>query len=52
MVQEILIANYIFNMLEHKIKNVLLVDDLHVFEVLNYHNLQNVALMSIILRDF
>ena len=38
MVQEILIKNYIFNMLEHKVKNVLLVEDLHLFGILNYHN--------------
>ena len=45
MVQEIPIKNYIFNMLEHKVKNVLLVEDLHLFGILNYHNLKNVALM-------
>ena len=38
MVQEILIKNYIFNMLEHKVKNVLLVEDLHLFGILNSHN--------------
>ena len=38
MVLEILIANYIFNMLEHKVKNVLLVEDLHLFGILSYHN--------------
>ena len=37
-VVEILIANYIFNMLEHKVKNVLLLVDLHLFGILNYHN--------------
>ena len=52
MVLEILITNYIFNMLEHKVKNVLLVEDLHLFGILNYHNKENVALMLIILRDF
>ena len=45
MAQEILIKNYIFNMLEHKVKNVLLVEDLHLFGILSYHNEQNVALM-------
>ena len=30
--------NYIFNMLKHKVKNVLLVEDLHLFGILNYHN--------------
>ena len=38
---------YIFNMLEHKVKNVLLVEDLLLFVILNYHNEQNVALMQI-----
>ena len=45
MAQEILRKNYIFNMLEHKVKNVLLVEDLHLFGILNYHNKKNVALM-------
>ena len=36
--QEIPIKNYIFNMLEHKVKNVLLVEDLHLFGILSYHN--------------
>ena len=31
------IKNYIFNMLEHKVKNVPLVG-LHLFGILNYHN--------------
>ena len=44
MAQEILIKNYIFNMLEHKVKNVLLVEDLHLFGILNYHNYHNVQL--------
>ena len=30
--------NYIFNMLKHKVKNVLLVEDLHLFGILNYNN--------------
>ena len=50
MVLEILIKNYIFNMLEHKVKNVLLVEDLHLFGYLIYHNYQNVALILKILR--
>ena len=45
MAQEILVKNYILNMLEHKVKNVLLVENLHLFGILNYHNLKNVALM-------
>ena len=38
MVQEIFIKNYLFNMLEHKIKNLLLVENLLLFGILNYHN--------------
>ena len=34
MAQEIPMKNYIFNMLEHKVKNVLLVEDLHLFLLL------------------
>ena len=35
MVLEIHIANYIFNMLEHKVKDVHLVEDLHLFGIQN-----------------
>ena len=45
MAKEIAIKNNIFNMLEHKVKNVLLVEDLHLFGILTYHNQQNVALV-------
>ena len=38
MVLEIPIQNYIFNMPEHKVKNVLLEEDLHLLGILNYHN--------------
>ena len=38
MVLEIHIANYIFNMLAHKVLNVHLVEDLHLFGILHYHN--------------
>ena len=37
-VLEILIKNYIFIMLEHKVKNVLLVDDMHQLGILSYRN--------------
>ena len=37
-------------MLEHKVKNVLLVEDLHLFGILNYHNKKNVALMLFFMR--
>ena len=33
MVLEIPITNYIFNILEHKVKNVLLVEDLHLLTI-------------------
>ena len=45
MAKEIPIKNNIFNMLEHKVKNVLLVEDMHLFGILTYHNQQNVALV-------
>ena len=45
MVLEIPMTNYMVNMLEHKVKNVLLVEDLLLFGILNHHNEQNVALM-------
>ena len=38
MAQEIFMKNYIFNMLEHKVKNVLLIQDVHLFGILSYHN--------------
>ena len=38
MVLEILISNYVFNMLEHKLKNVLLVEDLLLVGIKKYHN--------------
>ena len=28
----------IFNMIEYKVKNMRLVEDLHIFRILNYHN--------------
>ena len=34
---EMHIANYLFNLLEHKVKDVYLVEDLHLFGILNYH---------------
>ena len=37
MVLEIHIANNILNILEHKAKNGLLVEDLHLFGTLGYH---------------
>ena len=45
MALEIPITNNILNMLEHKVKNVLLVEELHLFGILSYHNKKNVALM-------
>ena len=38
MVLEIQITNYIFNMLGHKVKNVLLAEDQHLFGILSNHN--------------
>ena len=52
MVLEILIANNIFNILGHKVKNVHLVEDLHLFGILSFHNEQNAALILMILMDF
>ena len=52
MVLQILVKNHIFNMLEHKVKDVHLVEDLHLFGMLKYHNKKNVAPMLIFLGDF
>ena len=38
MILIILITNYIFNMVKHKVKEVHLVEDLHLFGTLHYHN--------------
>ena len=43
MVLEILITNYIFNMLEHKVKDVHLVEDLH----LNIEYILNIKLSQL-----
>ena len=38
MLLEILITNYMLNILEHKVNKLHLVEDLHLFGILNYHN--------------
>ena len=38
MVPEIIITNYIFNMLKHKVKELHLVEDLQLSGILKYHN--------------
>ena len=37
-VLEIIMKNYIFNMLENEVKDIYLVEDLHLFGILRYHN--------------
>ena len=51
-VLEIFIAIYMFNMLEHKVKDIYLVEDLNMFGRLKCHNFKNAAPMLIFLLDF